>query len=185
MWDALEGLSRFVATARTSKFRLFSWMRPGTLANDGTVLFAREDDYFFGVLHSKLHELWALHQGTQLEDRPRYTPTTCFETFPFPWPPGKEPVDDPLVRAIDAATTDLVTKRDRWLNPEGVPEAELKKRTLTHLYNQRPTWLDLAHRRLDDAVLDAYGWPHGLSDNAALERLLALNLERAAQQEKT
>ena len=185
MGDALEGLCRFVATARTSKFRLFSWMRPGTLANDGTVLFAREDDYFFGVLHSRLHELWALRQGTQLEDRPRYTPTTCFETFPFPWPPGEEPVDDPLVRAIDAAAANLVTKRDRWLNPDVVPEAELEKRTLTHLYNQRPAWLDLAHRRLDDAVLDAYGWPHDLSGDDALERLLALNLERAAQQEKT
>jgi hypothetical protein len=57
--------------------------------------------------------------------------------------------------------------------------AELKKRTLTNLYNQRPTWLDLAHRKLDAAVCDAYGWPHDLADEEVLERLLALNLERA------
>jgi len=50
---------------------------------------------------------------------------------------------------------------------------------LTNLYNQRPTWLDLAHKKLDQAVLDAYAWPHDLTDDQILERLLALNLERA------
>ena len=93
-------------------------------------------------------------------------------------PPGKEPLDDPRAQAIAAAAKDLVEKRDRWLNPEGASEAELKKRTLTNLYNERPTWLDLAHKKLDDAVLDAYAWPHDLCDEAVLERLLTLNLER-------
>jgi hypothetical protein len=143
------------------------------------VAFARDDDYFFGVLHSKVHELWALEQGTQLEDRPRYTPTTCFETFPLPWPPGKEPVDDPRVQAIAAAAKDLVEKRGLWLNPDGASEAQLKKRTLTNLYNERPTWLDLAHKKLDDAVLDAYTWSHDLADDQILERLLVLNEVRA------
>ena len=69
-----------------------------------------------------------------------------------------------------------------WLNPPGASEADLKKRTLTNLYNQRPAWLDLAHQKLDRAVLDAYGWPHDLTDEQILERLLALNLERAAVQ---
>jgi len=111
----------------------------------------------------------------------RYTSTTTFETYPFPWPPGQEPAEDadPRVAAIAQAARELVEKRDRWLNPGAVPEAELKKRTLTNLYNQRPTWLDLAHKKLDAAVLDAYGWPHDLSDAEILERLLALNLERA------
>jgi hypothetical protein len=163
---------------------LFVYVGSETLADSAVVAMAREDDYFLGVLHSKVHELWALRQGTQLEDRPRYTPTTCFETFPFPWPPGKEPVDDPRVQAIAAAAKDLVDKRDRWLNPEGSSEAELKKRTLTNLYNQRPTWLDLAHKRLDEAALDAYAWPHDLTDDQILERLLALNLERASASRK-
>lgn len=140
---------------------------------------AREDDYFFGVLHSRVHEVWALRQGTALEDRPRYTPTTTFETFPFPWPPGQEPVEDPRVEAIAAAARDLVAKRDAWLNPPGATAAQLKDRTLTNLYNRRPAWLDQVHRRLDAAVLDAYGWPHDLSDTQLLERLLALNLVRA------
>ncbi len=56
---------------------------------------------------------------------------------------------------------------------------ELRKRTLTNLYNERPTWLDLAHRKLDEAVFAAYGWPADLSDDDLLARLLALNLERA------
>ena len=57
--------------------------------------------------------------------------------------------------------------------------ADLKKRTLTNLYNQRPTWLDLAHKKLDAAVFAAYGWDPGMSDEDILAKLLALNLERA------
>jgi len=76
----------------------------------------------------------------------------------------------------------LVEKRDWWLNPEGASEAELKKRTLTNLYTQRPTWLALAHRRLDQAVFDAYGWSHDLTGEDILERLLTLNLERASRE---
>jgi hypothetical protein len=147
------------------------------------LVFARDDDYFLGVLHSRVHEVWARAMGTQLrevESGFRYTPTTTFETFPFPWPPGGERQDDPRVAAIADAARDLVQKRDAWLNPPGASEADLKKRTLTNLYNERPTWLTLAHRRLDDAVLDAYRWPHDLSDDGLLARLLALNLERAA-----
>lgn len=182
MRQAVAGLLRYVATPRVSKHRVFVWLDKNTIPDCAVYVFARSDDYFFGVLHAKPHELWALRQGTALEDRPRYTPTTTFETFPLPWPPGAEPADDPHVEAIAQAARELVEKRDRWLNPGDVPEAELKKRTLTNLYNQRPTWLDLAHKKLDDAVLDAYGWPHDVSDAEILERLLALNLERARAQ---
>ncbi|MBF0375152.1 MAG: hypothetical protein HQL39_17260 [Alphaproteobacteria bacterium] len=62
-------------------------------------------------------------------------------------------------------------------------EAELKKRTLTNLYNQRPTWLNNAHRVLDEAVATAYGWPKDIGEDDALARLLALNHARAASQE--
>ncbi len=110
-----------------------------------------------------------------------YTPTTTFETFPCPWPPGKEPAGDLRVDAIAEAARGLVELRDAWLNPPGASEEELKQRTLTNLYNKRPAWLELAHRRLDEAVLDAYGWEHDLSDEKILERLLALNLERAGR----
>jgi hypothetical protein len=88
---------------------------------------------------------------------------------------------DVRVIAIAQAARELVQQRDAWLNPLDASEAELKKRTLTNLYNQRPTWLDNAHRKLDAAVFAAYGWPSNLSDDEILARLLALNLERASR----
>jgi type II restriction/modification system DNA methylase subunit YeeA len=59
---------------------------------------------------------------------------------------------------------------------------KLKKRTLTNLYNERPAWLDLAHKKLDEAVAAAYGWPANLDDEAILEKLLDLTLQRASEQ---
>ncbi len=183
MRQALAGLGRFIVTPRVSKHRLFCWIEPPTLPDSATVAFAREDDYFFGILHSRAHELWALAQGTQLEDRPRYTHTTSFQTFPLPWPPGEEPADSPLVRGIAEAARRLNELREGWLNPEGplISESELRRRTLTNLYNERPAWLDTAHRQLDEAVFNAYGWPPDLSDEETLARLLALNQERASK----
>ena len=69
---------------------------------------------------------------------------------------------------------------DRILPVGPKAAAVLKKRTLTNLYNDRPAWLDNAHRDLDTAVAAAYGWPADIAEEEALARLLALNLERAA-----
>lgn len=102
----------------------------------------------------------------------------------MPWAPGTEPVDGPRVIAIGEAAKRLNELRENWLNPEGASEAELKKRTLTNLYNSRPTWLANAHASLDRAVWAAYGWeddPAETTDEQILEWLLALNLERAAR----
>ena len=173
MRKALQSIDRYIATPRVSKHRLFAWMGSEILSDSAIIAVAREDDYIFGVLHSRFHELWALAIGTQLETRPRYTPTTCFETFPFPRPTEEQR------EAIGAAAAELNLLREGWLNPPGVSAAELRKRTLTNLYNQRPTWLEIIHARLDAAVGDAYGWPADLADAEILERLLALNLERA------
>jgi len=172
MRTALRDKRRYIATPGVSKHRLFVWVSPEVPCNQGTLVFARDDDAFFGILHSRFHEVWARAQGTQLREAAsgcRYTPTTSFETFP-------RPVE---TEAIAEAARDLVVKRDRWLNPEGASAAELRQRTLTKLYNARPTWLADCHARLDAAVAAAYGWPADLSDDAILERLLALNLERA------
>ncbi|MDD4441971.1 MAG: class I SAM-dependent DNA methyltransferase [Kiritimatiellae bacterium] len=184
MRAALEGKRRYIATPRVSKHRLFLWLDANVLANDGTIVFARDDDAFFGVLHSRIHEVWARAQGTQLREEEsgcRYTPTTSFETFPLPRGTSDlRPLTSGLcLPAIAAAARELVEKRDLWLKPEGASPAELKKRTLTNLYNARPTWLDLAHRKLDANVAAAYGWPADLADEQILEHLLALNLERA------
>ncbi len=173
MREALKGFDRYIATPTVSKHRLFVWLPIDILSDHNLIAFACDDDYTFGLLHSRFHELWALAMGTQLETRPRYTPTTCFETFPFPRPTEEQR------EAIGAAAAELNALREGWLNPAGISAAELRKRTLTNLYNQRPRWLDNIHTRLDAAVADAYGWPADLPDGEILERLLALNLERA------
>ena len=183
MTAALSGLSRFVGHSVTAKHLTFVWVDAGTICNSATNVFARDDDYFFGVLHSRIHEVWARALGTQLREAEsafRYTPTTCFETFPFPQPTDEQQA------AIAAAAVELNRLRENWLNPvnaEGGPAlnaADLRRRTLTSLYNQRPTWLDNAHRVLDAAVADAYGWAgDDVGDGAILAGLLALNLGRA------
>jgi len=233
------------------------------------IVFTRSDAYFFGVLHSRVHESWARAQGTQLREKEsgfRYTPTTCFETFPFPFPddlrpprpqpvspprPTPNPVEAEMLAAhyymakepaslfgapsrtpddhragIGSSAEELNDLRERWLNPpewtvekilkfpgsvdgpwaryvhnpdsrgigtvryprleprDAECAAKLKKAHPDESYNERPAWLDLAHKKLDAAVAAAYGWPPDLTDDQILERLLALNLERAAEEEK-
>jgi hypothetical protein len=272
MRRVLADLPRFIVTPEVSKHRIFIWLDEVYLPDHQTRIFGRSDDCFFGVLHSRIHEVWARAQGTQVREREsgfRYTPTSCFETFPLPecvWaaagcgagvspasrrggvpPPPEKPgkknpagqTPAPQADAIATAAKELDDLRNNWLNPpewtktevlefpgsvagpwaryidpatisprplgEGlgvravsslpsvgtvrwprvVPKdpdcaESLKKRTLTNLYNERPTWLDLAHKKLDAAVFAAYGWDPAMSDDELLERLLQLNLARSA-----
>jgi hypothetical protein len=176
MRRALAGLGRFLATPNLTKHRLFVWIRCEVLPDHQLIVIARDDDYTFGVLHSRVHEEWARGTGTQLrevESGFRYTPTTCFETFPFPRP------TDGQREVIAAAARRLVELRDGWLNPPGLAEEALASRILTNLYNERPTWLQHAHAALDAAVLAAYNWPASIDREALLARLLELNLARA------
>ncbi len=108
---ATAALTRFIATPQVSKHRLFVWVDPVYLCDVTTLCFARADDSFFGVLQSRFHEVWALKLGTRLETRPRYTPTTCFETFPFP---DAHPEHDAM---IATAAKELNERRETWLNP--------------------------------------------------------------------
>lgn len=198
---------RFSVTARVAKHRLFSWLPSIVLPDSATIAITRDDDANFGILHSRFHELWSLGMCTWLGkgNDPRYTPSTCFETFPFPegLTPNIAAADyaaDPRAIAIAAAAKRLDELRQNWLNPAdlvkrepevvpGYPDrilardaraaAELKKRTLTNLYNQRPAWLANAHRDLDAAVAAAYGWPADLTDDEVLQHLFDLNQTRA------
>jgi type II restriction/modification system DNA methylase subunit YeeA len=183
---ALVGLSRCIVTPEVAKHRIFVWMSTDVVPDHKLHVIVRDDDYFFGVLQSKLHEVWTLSTCSWLGvgNDPSYNSNTTFETFPFPWPPGKEPERSPLVKAIAVAARELVEKRDAWLNPSDANPEVLKERTLTHLYNARDTWLVNAHRKLDEAVFAAYGWPAALSDADVLERLLDLNRERATAHER-
>jgi len=175
MRSALAGLERYIATPRVTKHRLFAWLPAAVLADSAVIVLARDDDYMFGLLQSRIHDLWARGLGTQLrevESGFRYTPTTTFETFPFP---RASPAQAHGIRTEGAELNRL---RLGWLNPAGVSDEDLQKRTLPNLYNERPAWLRQVHERLDHRVLEAYGFPADISDDDLLSRLLDLNLSR-------
>ncbi len=176
MRKAIAPLARYIATPKVAKHRFFVWLTANMLPSNLVIAVASDDDYVFGLLSSSIHELWVRQVGSQLRETDSggtYTPTTCFETFPFPHP------TDAQRDAIAAAAAELDRLRDGWLNPEGIGASDLRRRTLTNLYNQSPTWLHNAHAALDAAVANAYNWPADLADAEILERLLTLNLERA------
>lgn len=191
MRQALSRLERFIVRVRVSNHHVFLWIAKGVIPDGRLNVFARSDDYFFGVLQSQPHELWAManasiHGDGKEGGRPTYNNRVAFETYPFPWPPGQEPTSvenggggGESYVAISEAAAELVRLRDAWLNPPDLPESELKKRTLTNLYNARPEWLAQAHERLDRAVYAGYGWEYPLADEEILARLLALNLVRS------
>jgi hypothetical protein len=174
MSKALAGLRRFIATSRVAKHRIFVWIPGDTLLDSAAVAIARDDDYTFGVLQSRVHTTWAHLMGTQLESRPRYTSTTTFETFPFP------DASEEQRAAIAVAAGQLNEHRLGWLNPPGLEPEELEERTLTNLYNAQPPWLVQDHERLDLAVLEGYDCGLGASDPELIGLLLQLNLARAA-----
>ena len=206
MLEALDGLTRYIVTPRVAKHRLFAWLDPRVRPDSQLIVIAREDDTTFGILHSRFHEAWSLRLGTWLGkgNDPRYTPTTTFETFPFPEGlspevPATDCADDPRAVAIADASRRLVELRRRWLNPPelvdwldepvaGYPqrpvardedaEKELKKPTLTNLYNSRPQWLVDAHATIDAAVAAAYGWDAGIPEDDSLRELLSMNSTR-------
>jgi type II restriction/modification system DNA methylase subunit YeeA len=202
----LAALGRVIATPCVSKHRVFVFLDPSELADHQLVIIARDDAVTFGILHSRLHEVWALRMCTWLGvgNDPRYTPTTTFETFPFP--AGLTPnlsaavyADDPRAQRIASAANQLNALRENWLNPPeltdrihevvlGYPDrvvaknataaAELNQRTLTNLYNANPAWLQHSHVELDQAVASAYGWEWPLAEDEILRRLFELNQTR-------
>lgn len=192
MRAAISGLRRYIATARTAKFRIFQFVEPNQIVESNVVAVALDDDFHFGVLNSRLHIVWAEAVGATLEDRPHYTNSTVFASFPFPF-------GDPLTREH------VSTLGDRL-------EAHRKKRleehaslTMTGMYNVLEklrsgepltakekaiheqglvSVLRQIHDDLDAAVFDAYGWPHDLTDEQILVRLVALNAERAEEEKR-
>ncbi len=189
---ALRGLSRYVATVETAKHRFFQFLPATTTPDNMLVCIADEDACVLGVLSSRIHVTWALAAGGTLEDRPRYNKTLCFDTFPFP-----DASEEQKAR-IRALGERLDAFRKERL-------AEHKPLTMTKMYNvleklraNEPldekekaihemgliSVLKQIHDELDAAVADAYGWPHDLSDEQILERLVALNKERAAEERK-
>ncbi len=196
----LAGLQRYIATPETAKHRFFVTFPISVAPEHSLIVIPSDSDAMFGILSSRLHTVWALAKGGRMGmgNDPRYNSSLTFETFPFP--------DEKAQAGISTVAQNLNELRNNWLNPPewtdwvrtpeeekaGYPlrpiakaghEAELKKRTLTNLYNQRPAWLANAHKTLDAAVAKAYGWNDytpDMPDEEILRRLLSLNLARAS-----
>jgi hypothetical protein len=203
---------RVIAVPETSEHLLLRFLPREAVFSGSVFVIAADDMTMFGLLSSRFHEAWARAQGNRLGagNQSRYNATRTFQTFPFPEGltpdiPAADYAGDPRAEAIAAAAARLDELRENWLNPAdlvvrrpevvpGYPDRvlpkdeaaakELKKRTLTNLYNARPQWLANAHAALDEAVAEAYGWGEDwraglLTDDEVLARLFRLNQQRA------
>jgi hypothetical protein len=194
MRKAVTGLARFVATLETSKHRVFQFLPGGTLPDHSLFAVALEDAFHMGVLSSRTHVTWALAAGSRLGvgNDPRWRNNTCFDPFPFP------ACTDGAKNRVRALAEELDSHRKRQ-------QAAYPDLTITGMYNALEklrsgealsakdkviheqglvSVLKKLHDDLDAAVFDAYGWPHDLSDEQILERLVALNAERAAEEKR-
>lgn len=192
MRRALAGLSRYVATPYTAKFRPFVFVNGATLPDAMVYAIASDDAFVLGVLSSRIHHLWALATGGTLEDRPRYNSNATFFPFPFPDASGSQRSRiRELGESIDAhrkrqqaqhphlTLTDLYNVLDRLRAKEPLTPKERNTHDLGLM-----TILLEHHDQLDAAVLDAYGFPPTISDDELLANLCMLNAERAAEEQR-
>ncbi len=167
--ERMNGLNRFIAGSATAKRIFFVWCELNWRPSNSTNIFALDSDFAMAVLSSSIHTEWARGRSSTLEDRIRYTPSSAFETFP--WPSS----DDAAEVAIGEAGRALIACRT-----EICAESEVG---LTELYNQHDegAWVDLGElaRQLDEKVLAAYDWGDlDVDDTAAInQKLFALNRE--------
>jgi hypothetical protein len=169
MREILADFTRFAVASRVGKRLLLVWAEPTWRPSDACIIFGFEDDYHFGVCSSSIHELWARANGSTLKGDLRYTPSTVFETFPFP------NSDDAQRQRIGEASRTIVQLRRTACDSLGAG--------LTKVYNLMDEGgfveLKSAHRELDLAVCDAYGWESSILDDSArlLDVLFDLNEE--------
>jgi hypothetical protein len=183
---------RYIVTPETSKFRVFSFLDAGVLPDNRLTCVTSDDAFVLAVLSSRCHVTWALHAGGTLEDRPIYTKSTCFDPFPFP---------NPSMKVVERIR-DLGEQLDAHRKARQAEHAGL---TITGMYNVLEklrsgaaltakerviheqglvSVLKQIHDELDAAVFEAYGWPPTLTDEEILERLVALNHERAEEEDR-
>jgi hypothetical protein len=172
MRQSLRGLRRYLAANRVGKRLLLTWCDPIWCPSDLTIVFAFDDEYSLGVLNSAAHLAWARRWSSTLEDRLRYTPSTVFSTFPWPYP-----VSASQREAVASTASELLRLRSQLCLEYAVG--------LTQLYNTMDDGghrsLSDLHQLLDRAVANCYGWP----DNSTLavadlvSRLAARNAEIA------
>lgn len=170
--NSIKSLQFYFSVPRHSKWFIFLPCDPDWLPADSTDVVSSDDFYILGILTSNTHRQWVRVQSSTLKDDTRYTPNTCFETFPFPQNPTKK-----VTQQIRAKAIELHEYRSQQM--------EDKQWGITKLYNtyfdEPASQLHKLHKELDKLVLKAYGFK---AKDDILEKLLALNLEVAAKEQK-
>lgn len=194
MRKALSSLVRYIVTPETSKHRVFSIIPAEVLADHSLFAIAVDDAFYVGVLSSAPHKAWAFAAGSRMGvgNDLRWRNVTCFEPFPFPDPDEftrqrirnlGEQLDSHRKRQQEQHPDLTITGMYNVLEKLRSGEALTLKETKIH-EQALVSLLKQIHDELDAAVFDAYGWPHGLSDEEILVRLVALNAERAAEERR-
>jgi len=187
---ALSGLPHYIATVETAKHRVFQFLDAEIAPDNKLIVIALDDAYWLGVLSSRVHVVWALASGTLLEDRPVYNKGFCFETFPFPVAtPAQQARIRDLAEQIDAHRKRVLAAHDD-LTLTGLYNVLEKLRVGAGMTAKEKAIHDKGlvavlkslHEELDAAVLAAYGWHDQPADEQILERLVALNAERSAEE---
>ncbi|MGH3363018.1 MAG: DNA methyltransferase, partial [Nocardioides sp.] len=170
MRRAIAGQGRWLGSLAFGKRLFLAWEDAWTCPAGKIYIFSFDDDYSMGILQSKAHNVWAWHQGGTLETRLSYTPTSVFETFPFP-----DPVTEEQQERVAETSRRLLATRSQICSTEQIG--------LTKLYNavDEGAWTDLValHRELDEAVAECYDWPRAVAQDPKelVRRLTALNRE--------
>ncbi|MDA8080657.1 MAG: N-6 DNA methylase [Actinomycetota bacterium] len=173
---AIAGLPRYIAGTATGKRLFLTWCNASWCPSNLTNVFAFDDDYSFGILSSTAHAVWARHTSSTLETRLRYTPSTAFVTFAWPYP-----VEESDREAVAEFARELFELRRALCAEFNVG--------LTKLYNTMEMGghrsLAELHRHLDIAVARCYGWEDTVAQNPTeLIRLLSDRNARIASGEE-
>jgi hypothetical protein len=185
----VSGLKRYIGTAETSKHRIFAFIGSEVVPEHPLIAIGLDDAFNLGILSSRIHITFALAAGGTLEDRPRYNKSRCFDPFPFPLCGEREKARiRELAEALDAHRKQVQAKHGvtltglyNVLEKIRAGKALTEKEKFVHDRALVSTLKSL-HDDLDAAVSAAYGWPNNLTDAEILERLVALNAERAAEE---
>jgi hypothetical protein len=170
---AIEPLDRYIALTIVASWErpsVYSFVNSSTRPAASLQVFAFEDNYSFGILTSSLHRLWFEARCSRLKADLRYTPTTVFDSFPWPQAPTA-----PQVNAIEKIVDELLQVRD-----ENLAAGMSLARQYDTLRQPGKSRLRTLHADLDAAVLNTYGFS---PDDDLLAQLLALNLDVAAEPE--
>ncbi|MDO8500790.1 MAG: hypothetical protein Q7S20_03015 [Gemmatimonadaceae bacterium] len=190
--QALHGLSRYIGTTETAKFRHFQFVDAAIAPDHSVVAIAIDNAAILGVLSSKLHETWALSAGATLEDRPRYTKTLCFDPYCFPvGQPELANRVSAVAERLDAHRKAAIA-RDERVTMTGMYNVVAKLRSGARLTPKERAIHEIAacgvlrdiHNELDALVAEAYGWPWPMEKEEILERLVALHDERVEEEKR-